>query len=85
MDTQFCLGDMVNYESADVDHINDDVSDIIDDNEDSDDFEDHDGENQQDAQSLGISTPPSDMEDLTNDEKAVETDNQSSDKRAKGS
>ena len=40
---------------------------------------------EQDAQSLGITTPSSDFEEENNDEKNVEPDNKSNERRAKGS
>jgi hypothetical protein len=78
VDTQFGIGDEEYNDSEDVDHINDDS------NNDGEDCEDHDDETEQDAQSLGISPPSSDLEDQNNDVKAVENDNQSNEKRAKG-
>ena len=77
-DTQFRIGDEEYNDSVDVDHINDDSDN------DGEDCEDHDDETEQDAQSLGISPPSSDLEDQNNDVKAVEHDNQSNEKRAKG-
>ena len=79
MDTQFRIGDEEYNDSVDVDHINDDSDN------DGEDCEDHDDETEQDAQSLGISPPSSDLEDQNNDVKAVEQDNPSNEKRAKGS
>ena len=79
VDTQFRIGDEEYDDTEDVDNNNDDN------NNDEEDCDDHEDVTEQDAQSLGITTPSSDFEEENNDEKNVEPDNKSNERRAKGS